>query len=56
MCSDTWKSYTGVGANGYIHCLLKHQEGEYSDGDENHINGLESASRRMGIPQTETRR
>ena len=56
VCSDTWKSYTGVAANGYIHRLVKHQEGEYSDGDENHINGLESASRRMGIPQTETRR
>ncbi len=30
-----------MAANGYIHRLVKHQEGEYSDGDENHINGLE---------------
>ena len=41
VCSDAWKSYTGVVANGYIHRLVKHQEGEYSDGHGNHINGLE---------------
>ena len=41
VCSDAWKSYTGVVANGYIQRLVKHQEGEYSDGHGNHINGLE---------------
>ena len=41
VCSDTWKSYTGVAANGYVHRLVKHQEGEYSDSKGNHINGLE---------------
>ena len=55
VCSSTWESYTGVAANGYIHHPVKHQEGEYSDGDENHFNSLESASWRMGIPQTEPR-
>ena len=30
VCSDTWKSYTGVAANGYVHRLVKHQEREYS--------------------------
>ena len=41
VCSDTWKSYTGVAAKGYVHRLVKHHKGEYSDGKENHINGLE---------------
>lgn len=41
VCSDTWKSYTGVAANGYVHRLVKHSEGEYSAGKGNHINGLE---------------
>ena len=41
VCSDTWKSYTGVAARGYIHRLVKHQEGEYSDRRGNHVNGLE---------------
>ena len=41
VCSDTWKSYTGVATNGYVHRLVKHHEGEYSDGKGNHINGLE---------------
>lgn len=41
VCSDTWKSYTGVAAKGYVHRLVKHHEGEYSDGKGNHINGLE---------------
>ena len=25
VCSDTWKSYTGVVANSYVHRLVKHQ-------------------------------
>ena len=41
VCSDTWKSYTGVAANGYVHRLVKHYRGQYSDGKGNHINGLE---------------
>ena len=41
VCSDTWKSYTGVAANGYVHRMVKHNEGEYSDCKSNHINGLE---------------
>lgn len=39
--SDTWKSYTGVAAKGYVHRLVEHGKGEYSDGKGNHINGLE---------------
>lgn len=41
VCSDTWKSYTGVAAKGYIHRLVEHSNGEYSNGKGNHINGLE---------------
>jgi len=41
VCSDTWKSYTGVAAKGYVHRLVKHQAGEYSDRWGNHVNGLE---------------
>ena len=41
VCSDTWESYTGVAANGYVHRMVKHNEGEYSDGKGNHINDLE---------------
>jgi len=28
-------------AKGYVHRLIKHNKGEYSDGKGNHINGLE---------------
>ena len=31
LTPNTRKSYTGVAARGYIHGLVKHQEGEYSD-------------------------
>jgi len=41
VCSDTFKSYTGVAAKGYVHRLVKHEKQEYSDGKGNHINGLE---------------
>ena len=41
VCSDTWPSYTGVAAKGYVHRLVKHHKGEYSDGKGSHINGLE---------------
>ncbi len=41
VCSDTWKSYTGIAAKGYVHRIVKHCKNEYSDGKGNHINGLE---------------
>jgi len=41
VCSDTFKSYTGVAVNGYVHRLVRHEQQEYSDGQGNHINGLE---------------
>jgi transposase len=41
VCSDTWKAYTGVAAKGYVHRLVNHGEGNYSDGKGNHINGME---------------
>ena len=39
--SDTWKGYTGVAVHGYVHRLVNHSEGEYSDKKGTHINGLE---------------
>jgi transposase len=41
ICSDTWKSYTGIAARGYVHRLVDHGKGEYADKHGNHINGLE---------------
>jgi len=41
ICSDTWKAYTGIAAKGYVHRLVNHGEGRYSDGKGNHINGME---------------
>jgi transposase-like protein len=41
ICSDTWKSYTGIAAKGYVHRLVEHQKGEYARPKGNHINGLE---------------
>lgn len=41
VCSDTFRSYTGVAAKGYVHRLVRHEDQEYSDGKGNHINGLE---------------
>lgn len=41
ICSDTWKSYTGIAAKGYVHRLVEHGKGEYADKQGNHINGLE---------------
>ena len=40
VCSYTWKSYTGVADKGYVHRLVKHHAGKYSDGKGNYINGL----------------
>ncbi len=41
ICSDTWKGYTGIAVNGYVHRLVEHNKGEYSDQKGTHINGLE---------------
>lgn len=41
VCSDTWKSYTGIAARGYVHRMVEHGKGEYADSKGNHINGLE---------------
>lgn len=40
VCSDTWWSYTGIAAKGYVHRLVDHRS-TYSDGKGTHINGLE---------------
>lgn len=39
--SDTWRAYTGIAAHGYVHRLVEHGKGEYSDRRGTHINGLE---------------
>jgi transposase len=41
VCSDTWLSYTGVAAKGYVHRLVAHGQGQFSDGQGTHVNGLE---------------
>jgi len=41
ICSESWKSDTGVAANGEVHGWVKPNPGEYSRGQGNHINGLE---------------
>jgi transposase len=41
ICSDTWASYTGIAAKGYVHRLVDHTKGEYATGRGTHINGLE---------------
>ena len=41
VCSDTFRSYTGVAARGYVHRLGRHDQQEYVDSQGNHINGLE---------------
>jgi len=41
ICSDTWKSYTGIATKGYVHRIVKHRQGQYSNGKGTHINGLE---------------
>lgn len=41
VCSDTWKGYTGIASRGYVHRLVNHKGGEYSDCKGTHINGLE---------------
>ena len=41
VCSDTFRSYTGVATQGYVHRMMEHGKGEYSDLKGTHINGLE---------------
>lgn len=41
ICSDTWRAYTGIATRGYVHRMVEHGKGEYSDKKGNHINGLE---------------
>jgi transposase-like protein len=40
VCSDTFSSYTGVAARGYVHRLVDHSQ-VFSDRHGSHINGLE---------------
>lgn len=40
ICSDTYNSYTGLAAKGYVHRTVEHGNKEYVKG-KNHINGLE---------------
>ena len=40
ICSDTYRSYTGLAAAGYVHRTVEHKNKEYVRG-KNHINGLE---------------
>jgi len=40
VCSDTYRSYTGLAAAGYVHRTVEHKIKEYVRG-KNHINGLE---------------
>lgn len=40
ICSDTYRSYTGLAAKGYVHRTVEHGKKEYARG-KNHINGLE---------------
>lgn len=40
VCSDTFSSYTGVAAGGYVHRLVDHSH-SFSDRQGSHVNGLE---------------
>jgi transposase len=41
VCSDSFHLYTGRAAAGYVHRLVDHTIGEFTDHAGNHINGLE---------------
>ena len=41
VCSDGWRGYTGLATKGYVHRLVDHGSGKYSDRRGSHINGLE---------------
>jgi len=38
--SDTWKSYTGIAAKGYVHRFVEHGKNKYLNKKRTHINGL----------------
>jgi len=40
VCSDTFTSYTGLAAGGYVHRLVDHSQA-FSDRQGSHVNGLE---------------
>lgn len=40
VCSDTFTSYTGIAAGGYVHRLVDHSQ-VFSDRQGSHVNGLE---------------
>jgi transposase-like protein len=40
--TDGWKSYDALAVYGFNHKKVKHHENEFSTGDGNHINGIES--------------
>lgn len=41
VCSDTWRSYTGIAYKGSVHRTVDHSKGAYSASQGTHINGLE---------------
>ena len=41
VCSDIFKAYTGIGARGYVHPLVDHDERQNSNRKGNNINGSE---------------
>jgi transposase-like protein len=48
VCSDTFTSYTGVAAGGYVHRLVDHSQA-FSDRQGSHVNGLWTTARRSAI-------
>jgi len=40
--TDGWRSYDALGVWGFSHKRVNHQEDEFSNGNGNHINGIES--------------
>lgn len=40
--TDGWKSYDALAVYGFNHKKVKHEDNEFSAGDGNHINGIES--------------
>lgn len=40
--TDGWKSYDALAVYGFNHKKVKHREDEFSNGEGNHINGIES--------------
>ena len=40
VCTDTFRTYTGIAVGGYVHRLVDHRQA-FSDGQGGHVNGLE---------------